>query len=32
MKWDKAPGVNGYPVECKKKCGLAALECLSRFE
>ena len=26
MKSGKAPGLDGFPVECLKKCGMAVLE------
>ena len=28
MKFDKAPGLDGFPVECLKKGGMAVLEWL----
>ena len=31
MKWGKAPGLDGCPVECTKKCGMAVLEWLVRL-
>ena len=31
MKSDKAPGVDGFPVECLKKNGMAMLEWLVRL-
>ena len=31
MKAGKAPGVDGFPVECSKKCGMAVLEWLVRL-
>ena len=30
MKSGKAPGQDGFPVECLKKCGMAVLEWLVR--
>ena len=31
MKSGKAPGLDGFPVECLKKCGIAVLEWLVRL-
>ena len=31
MKSGKAPGLDGFPVECLKKCGMAVLEWLVRL-
>ena len=31
MKSDKAPGLDGFLVECLKKCGMAVLEWLVRL-
>ena len=31
MKSGKAPGLNGFPVECLQKCGMAVLEWLVRL-
>ena len=31
MKSFKAPGLDGFPVECLKKCGMAVLEWLVRL-
>ena len=31
MKSGKALGLNGFPVECLKKCGMAVLEWLVRL-
>ena len=30
MKFSKARGLDGFPVECLKKCGMAVLEWLVR--
>ena len=32
MKSGKAPGLDGFPVECSKKCGMALLELPVRLE
>ena len=31
MKSGKAPGLDGFPVECLKNCGMAVLEWLGRL-
>ena len=31
MKYGKTPGLDGFPMECLKKCGMAALEWLVRL-
>ena len=32
MKSGKAPGLDGFPVECSKKDGISMLECLVRLK